>query len=104
VATAAGGTVEVIRHAENGILTRAGETELREAIARVLNDRHLWRRLSENGRETAAAFTTALMVDKTERLLASVARTERHWPRGFLRRAHEREGVAQGPAPAGRPE
>jgi len=77
VATAVGGTVEVIRHAENGILTRAGEPELREAIARVLNDRPLWRRLSEKGRETAAEFTTALMVEKTEQLLAAVARTER---------------------------
>jgi glycosyltransferase involved in cell wall biosynthesis len=77
VATAAGGTVEVIRHAENGMLIRAGETELREAMTQVLNDRHLWRRLSENGRQTAAQFTTALMVEKTEQILASVARTAR---------------------------
>jgi glycosyltransferase involved in cell wall biosynthesis len=98
VATAVGGTAEVIRHAQNGILIRAGETELRDAIVRVLSDRALCRRLCEEGRETAAAFTTALMVEKTERLLASVARTGRHGRHESPPPPAARKRAADGPA------
>ncbi len=72
VATAVGGTVEVIRHPENGILIGNGTTGLTSAIAHVLGDRALWRQLRDNGWQTVAGFTRGAMVEKTERLLASV--------------------------------
>jgi glycosyltransferase involved in cell wall biosynthesis len=74
VATAVGGTVEVIRHPENGILIGTEAAELSQAIARVLSDRALWCRLREKGWQTVAGFTRGAMIEKTERLFASVVR------------------------------
>jgi glycosyltransferase involved in cell wall biosynthesis len=101
VATAVGGTVEVIRHTENGMLIRAAQSELPDAIARVLNDHSLWRRLSENGRRTAAEFTTACMVQNTEQILVSVVRTERPSRHSSTPPPDATERVAQRSRPAG---
>jgi glycosyltransferase involved in cell wall biosynthesis len=72
VATAVGGTGEIIRHRQNGLLIGTERSELRQAIAEVLSDRELRRRLGDGGRKTVAEFTKAAMIERTEAALISV--------------------------------
>jgi glycosyltransferase involved in cell wall biosynthesis len=73
VATAVGGTAEIIRHGHNGLLIGTEHTELRQAIAQVLGDRGLRAQLRINGRDTVAGFTRTAMSQKTEAALVAVA-------------------------------
>ncbi|MFH1224992.1 MAG: glycosyltransferase [Candidatus Diapherotrites archaeon] len=57
IATACGGTLETIRHGENGLLVPVADAEaIAEAIMRLRNDGALCRRLARRGRATAKGF------------------------------------------------
>jgi glycosyltransferase involved in cell wall biosynthesis len=64
IATAVGGTVELIEHEQNGILVAPGNSnELADAVCRVYHDAGLRERLGKNARDTAAKqFSQAAMV------------------------------------------
>lgn len=73
VATAAGGTPELVRHEESGLLVPPGDAaKLRQAIARVLEDRTLRGRLVEGGHAAVADRSPADMLAATEALLVRV--------------------------------
>jgi glycosyltransferase involved in cell wall biosynthesis len=70
VATAVGGTPELVVDGETGFLVPAGEADaLAKALARVLGDRALADRLGEAGRRRVAAeFSLAAMADRILRM------------------------------------
>jgi glycosyltransferase involved in cell wall biosynthesis len=71
VAAASGGSSELIRDGETGLLVAPGSvSELRAAIARVLEDGALHERLSRQGREEAARFGWERLIPEVERVLA----------------------------------
>ncbi|MGH6945570.1 MAG: glycosyltransferase family 4 protein, partial [Geminicoccaceae bacterium] len=68
VAFRSGGLPEIVLHEETGIIVPKGDADgLAQAIARVLADPELARRLGANGRRHAARFTLSRHV---ERLMA----------------------------------
>jgi len=52
IGTKTDGTMEVIKHRENGILCNTDSTSIREAIMTLMEDEELRRRLGENARKT----------------------------------------------------
>lgn len=76
VATAVGGTTELVRHEQTGILVPPNNASLlAEAMLRVLGDRELRRQLGNNGQFRAATlFPTAQMVAQTEALYQELDR------------------------------
>jgi glycosyltransferase involved in cell wall biosynthesis len=64
IATAVGGTVELIEHEQNGLLVAPGKAdELAEAVCRVYSDAGLRDRLGRNARETVSQqFSQTAMV------------------------------------------
>ena len=77
VATQTGGTVEVLRDGENGLLFAAGDTEdLAQKIASLADDHKLRLRLALAGRKTVAEkFTKTKMMDEIESYLQEVFRS-----------------------------
>lgn len=75
VATAVGGTPEVIRDGENGLLAPYGDAgALAAAISNVLQNAELCSRLIQNGtRRMAAEFSLQRMVDQYETVYRKVA-------------------------------
>ncbi|MFL5540230.1 MAG: glycosyltransferase family 4 protein [Longimicrobiaceae bacterium] len=75
VATAAGGTGELVRHGDTGLLVPVGDEEaLRGAIRRLLDDPRLREALREGAlRRMHAEFSLAHMVEATERILRESA-------------------------------
>ncbi|WP_334110163.1 glycosyltransferase family 4 protein [Thermodesulfitimonas autotrophica] len=71
VATAVGGTPEVVEDGQNGLLVPPNDEEaLYQALARLTNDTKLRNRLAQKGRKTVEAkFTTETMINKTEAVL-----------------------------------
>ena len=68
VATAIGGARELVTHGVSGILCRANDvTALRDAIALVLSDHSMARRLVAGGAETAQRFHPDMHIDAVER-------------------------------------
>lgn len=76
VATAAGGTPEVVRDGETGILVPVGSREdLERAVERLLEDDALRHHMVTGaGALLGEKFSFATMVEETERVLASVAK------------------------------
>jgi glycosyltransferase involved in cell wall biosynthesis len=76
IATAAGGTPEVVGAPEAGVLVPPGDSaRLASEIARLLGDVSLRERLVENGlRQIAAQFSYEKMISDTARTLAECAR------------------------------
>jgi len=76
VATDAGGTGEVVRHGETGLLVRVGEpADLQAAVRRVLGEPATAAALREGAaRQLSGMFAYPRMVDATERVLAGCAR------------------------------
>jgi glycogen synthase len=74
VATPTGGTVEIVRDGQNGLLFAPGNAEdLAEKLARLANDPALLARLAEAGRRTVSeAFSLTKMLDEYERFLHEV--------------------------------
>lgn len=67
VASAVGGVPELVRHEETGLLVPPGDpAALTAALARLLDDPALARRLAEAGRERARDFSIDEMVSRTE--------------------------------------
>lgn len=67
VASAAGGVPELVRHEQTGLLVPPGDpAALAAALARILDDRVLARRLAEAGRERARDFAIEETVARTE--------------------------------------
>jgi glycosyltransferase involved in cell wall biosynthesis len=75
VATAAGGTGELVRDGETGLLVPVGDDDaLRGAIRRLLDDPALREALAEGAlRRMRAEFSLAAMVESTERILRESA-------------------------------
>ena len=74
VATAVGGTPELVRDGESGMLVPPGDTtRLREAIQTLLDDAALRERLVRGGRAVLARHSLSGMVDAIEALLARVS-------------------------------
>ena len=70
VATAVGGTPEVVENEVSGLLLSPGDTHaLRDVIVRLLSDQLLRRRLVENARAQLANFSLTQMIEKTASLL-----------------------------------
>lgn len=70
IATAAGGTPELVRHEENGLLVASGDSgSLKDAIARLVASPTERRRLGEGGRRAASWFSLPMLIDRTERVL-----------------------------------
>jgi glycosyltransferase involved in cell wall biosynthesis len=68
IATRSGGLPEVVLHNESGIIVPKGDVEaLSTAVARVLSDPELARRLATNGQRLACRFT---LREHVERLMA----------------------------------
>jgi glycosyltransferase involved in cell wall biosynthesis len=79
VATAAGGTPELVQHERTGLLVPVRDSSaLSAAIVRLLRDRDLAGRLAEGGRASVQELSTDRMVEATlemyQRLLARTAR------------------------------
>jgi len=75
IATAAGGTPELVREGENGLLVAPGDRAgLRVAIARLVDSPAERQRLAEGARRWAAQASLGAMVDQTESVLRDAAR------------------------------
>jgi len=76
VAFAAGGIVDTVRHEKTGLLAKVGNSqELSQSIARLLEDRTLWGRLSVEGRKWALEeFSQELNAQRYLALYQSVLR------------------------------
>lgn len=74
IAAAVGGTPEIVRDGENGLLYDVGDAaSLAECLARVLDDPELRARLTAAGRETVAGpFHVDAMVRRTEAVYAAL--------------------------------
>jgi glycosyltransferase involved in cell wall biosynthesis len=74
VGAATGGTAEIIRHGENGLLFPAADTgALAAQIRRLLADPDLCQRLAEAGQQSAIAqFALPRMVDDIENYLVGI--------------------------------
>jgi glycosyltransferase involved in cell wall biosynthesis len=70
VATGVGGTPEVVADGETGLLVPPRDPDgLSQAIARMLHDPELWRRMGQAGRRRVGQrFSVERMVRQTERL------------------------------------
>lgn len=77
VASAVGGTPELIQDGSNGLLIPAKGDGLAGALARLVADSGMRKRLSEGARRTAAAFGFASMLEATERVLGTNAEARR---------------------------
>lgn len=75
VATAVGGTPEVVRDGENGLLIAPqADGALREVLLRLMSSPDERTRLADEGKRTAASFSCLRMVELTTALLAATAR------------------------------
>ncbi|MFQ5796119.1 MAG: glycosyltransferase family 4 protein [Candidatus Bipolaricaulia bacterium] len=75
IATDVGGTGEIIRDGENGILIRSGDRDaLKRAIIKLLEDPELRGRFAKAGRETLSRFSLEAMVTQTVRVLEAETR------------------------------
>jgi glycosyltransferase involved in cell wall biosynthesis len=73
VATRVGGNTELITDDKNGLLVPFGDgVALTGALARVLNDEKLRKRLSHHAIETARRFSTETMLEATAHLLRTI--------------------------------
>ena len=74
VATSVGGIPDVVRDGENGLLVPAGDTRaLQEAIARLIADPALAKRLGAAARATIAArFTPERALDQLSEIYSSL--------------------------------
>jgi glycosyltransferase involved in cell wall biosynthesis len=78
IATAVGGTPEVIRDGETGVLIQPGDEQaLASAVARLLASPEERRRLGENGRLAAGQLSFAALVAQTEAVLLDAAGARR---------------------------
>jgi glycosyltransferase involved in cell wall biosynthesis len=76
VATATGGSAEIVRDGWNGLLVRPGSSaELAAAITRFFDDRDLQRRLRAEARRSVARFAPEVINARLEKLLADAAQT-----------------------------
>jgi len=70
VATAVGGTPEVVRDGENGLLIPPGDGDaIVEALYRLCDDQFLHRRLSKGACNSVADFRFQVILEATERVL-----------------------------------
>jgi glycosyltransferase involved in cell wall biosynthesis len=103
VATAVGGTPEVIQNGVNGLLIDAAASdELRDCLSWLMSAPEERKRLAEQGRLTAACFNRERMIEQTLTLLEATARGQQ--PKTERRRdnAVARSGEAPpAPRPAG---
>jgi glycosyltransferase involved in cell wall biosynthesis len=77
VASAAGGTAELVHHEENGLLVPPLDDDgLREAVSRLASSRTERERLAHGGTQTVERFGLCSMVAKTEELITRVAGRE----------------------------
>jgi len=73
VATAVGGTPEVVRDGENGLLVQPGESEaVREALRQLVTDISLRQRLRDNTRAALYRFRFETMIKETEQILTTI--------------------------------
>ena len=72
VAVAASGVEDVVEHERNGLLTGPDREEFAAAVLRVLDDRSLRDRLSENARKTAASLSAEVCTAKLARLYGAL--------------------------------
>jgi glycosyltransferase involved in cell wall biosynthesis len=88
VATQTGGTVEILRDGENGLLFAAGDAEdLAQKIAGLAADPMLRRRLALAGHETVVErFTKTKMMDEIESYLQEVFRSSSQEKAGQIER------------------
>ncbi len=78
VATAVGGTPEIVQDGETGLLIPPDSPDdLRAALCRLQNDADLRHRLSVNAQRAAARFSFERMVEETERVLDQIGRSWR---------------------------
>jgi len=70
VATAVGGTPEVVKNGENGLLIPPGDGDaIIEALCRLCNDQFLHRRLSKGAYNSVTDFHLQVILEATERVL-----------------------------------
>jgi glycosyltransferase involved in cell wall biosynthesis len=75
IATAAGGTPEVVRDGETGVLIQPGdERALTAAILRLLRSADERKRLGTNGQKASSAWAFDALVEQTEAVLIEAAR------------------------------
>lgn len=81
VATPNGGTAEIVRDGENGLLFETGNSQdLAQKLADLSTDKSLLEKLQKNGRETVLAnFTLGKMIDNYESYLMDVATGDPQW-------------------------
>jgi glycosyltransferase involved in cell wall biosynthesis len=76
VATMAGGTPELVRHGENGVLIAPNANgALSRTLIRLLTSREERRRLAAGARETTQRFRRSAMIEATEAALRAAARS-----------------------------
>jgi glycosyltransferase involved in cell wall biosynthesis len=81
VATAVGGTPEVIRDGENGLLIAPhANGELRQVLSRLMPSPGERTRLAREGKRTAASFSHLRMIEQTAALLETTARGDNREP------------------------
>lgn len=61
-----GGMPELVQHGQDGFLVEPHDpTSLAECVLKVLEDKNLWQRMSQNCRETVKRFTLDNMIEET---------------------------------------
>lgn len=75
VATAVGGTPEIVEHGRNGLLVAPeSPQELLQALETLAGDVELRQRLADRARDVSERFAVERMIDETERVLIEAAR------------------------------
>ncbi len=86
VASAVGGTPEIVEHESNGLLFPKDDIRVfREQLERLVVDAALRNSLARRARDTAAVFSPARMAERYRNLYAEIIRSDRSNPRGEVR-------------------
>ena len=99
IATRTGGTPEIIKDGENGLLFAPGDAEnLTQKIVALVNDPELRQRLAIAGQRTVVdEFTMAKMMDEIEGYLIEVVQASAQNPASPLERKEEEPSIEQLP-------
>jgi glycosyltransferase involved in cell wall biosynthesis len=75
VGTATGGSAEMLKHRETGLVFQPEDSDgLAACIQELVQDQQLFRRLAQAGKDASARFSLAQMIDEFETFLEDIQR------------------------------
>ena len=97
VATKYGGPSEIITNNVNGVLVNPKNgAQIENALARILNNRKLWKKLSTNGIKNAASFSWSAMAKEEEKLFRRLIRNRAEMAMAHMFSNHSRRDPVEG--------